>query len=65
VSYRVEELIAVRGRVKIWRSIKGGQNIGTRDYAVSAAVSIVRTGLGKIRIRKNRTTPKPKGGNTK
>ena len=67
MSYRIEELISVKGRVKIWRSIKGCNNISSRDKAVSWAAAIERTdtGFGKIRIRKNRTTPKPKEGDTK
>ena len=64
MSYRIEELISVKGRVKIWRSIHGRQDF-TRSVAVAEAAKIIRQGLGKIRIRRNRTTPKPKEGDTK
>ena len=69
MSYRIEELISHKGRVKIWRSIFGMASF-SRNKAVAEASTIQRIawtgGLWrKIRIRRNRKPQPPKGGDTK
>lgn len=69
MSYRVEELVSDTGRCKVWRSWAPMMSF-SRDKAVTEASKLRRKtwkgGLWrKIRIRRNRTIPKPQEGNTK